>query len=128
MVIVNVTMQKMVLSNYNRGSADISVLYHDGKDRMVSKRIAMDRPEAVAEDLLRTLRQQIKSQNRPPYLEDDPIADSVMLRFGKDEEEIETKMKVFLAKVSAKAKTMGQKSGMTYLNSWTQMKGMEMDF
>ena len=129
MVIVNVTVQKMVLSNYNRGSADISVLYNDGKDRMVSKRVVMDNTDAIAAEFIRLLRRQIKDQNKPAYLEDDPIRDTVVLRFSKDEEEIESKLKVFLAKINARAKGMAQqKGGLGYLNTWTQLKGMEFDF
>ncbi len=129
MVIVNVIVQKMVLSNYNRGSADISVLYNDGKDRMVSKRVLMDNTDAIAAEFIRMLRRQVKDQNRPPYLEDDPIRDTVVLRFSKDEEEIESKLKVFLAKINSKVKGMGQqKGGMGYLSSWSQLKGMEFDF
>jgi hypothetical protein len=129
MIVITVTPQKLVLSNYNRGSGDISLLYNDGKDRMVSKRMAMDNPDAIAADLMRTLRRQIKEQNRPAYLEDDPLTDTVVLRFSKDEEEIETKIKVFLARVNAKAKGMGQqKGGMGYLNSWNSMRGMEVEF
>jgi len=129
MVIVNVTVQKMVLSNYNRGSADISVLYNDGKDRMVSKRVVMDNTDAIAAEFIRLLRRQIKDQNKPAYLEDDPIRDTVVLRFSKDEEEIESKLKVFLAKINARVKGMAQqKGGLGYLNTWTQLKGMEFDF
>lgn len=129
MVIVNVQLQKMVLSNYNRGAGDISVLYNDGKERMVSKRVPMDNPDSIAAEFMRMLRKQVKEQNRPPYLEDDPIRDTVVIRFHKDEEELETKMRVFLAKINSRVKGLGQqKGGVTYLNSWTQLKGMEFDF
>jgi len=129
MIVINVQLQKLVLSNYNRGSGDISILYNDGKDRMVSKRVNVDRPEEVAGEFMRMLRKQVKDQHRPPYLEEDPLLDTILVRFSKDEEEMETKIKVFLARINAKAKNMGrQAGGMGYLNSWTQMKGMEFDF
>lgn len=130
MVIVNVQVQKMVLSNYNRGSGDISILYTDGKERMVSKRVPMDNPDHVAAEFMRLLRHQVKEQNKPAYMEDDPIRDSIIIRFNKDEEELETKMKVFLAKINSRVKGLGgqQKGGVSYLNSWTQLKGMEFDF
>ncbi len=129
MVIVNAIVQKMVLSNYNRGSADISILYHDSKDRMVSKRVNMDNTDVIAAEFMRMLRHQIKDQNKPAYLEDDPIRDTVVIRFSKDEEELETKLRVFLAKINARAKGMGQqKGGLGYLNTWSQLKGMEFEF
>ena len=109
MVIVNAIVQKMVLSNYNRGSADISILYHDSKDRMVSKRVNMDNTDVIAAEFMRMLRHQIKDQNKPAYLEDDPIRDTVVIRFSKDEEELETKLRVFLAKINTRAKGMASR-------------------
>src|SRR3989338_1187449 len=98
MIIVNVQLQKMILSNYNRGAGDISVLYNDGKDRMVSKRVSVDNPDAVAGEFLQMLRKQIKEHHKPDYLEGDVFADTIIIRFNKEEEEAETKMKVFLGK------------------------------
>ncbi len=129
MIIVNVTPQKMVLSNYNRNAADISILYNDGKDRMVSKRIAMDNPDAIAAEFMRMLRRQVKEQHKPAYLEGDALTDTIVIRFAKDEEEVETKMRAFLAKVLSRVKGLNQqKQGMSYLNSWTQLKGLEFEF
>ncbi len=129
MILVKVELQKLILSQYNRGSGDISILYNDGKDRMVSKRVKMENSELLADEFMRMIRQQVKDQNRPPYQEDDVLLDTVIPRFTKDEEEVTTKIKVFLAKINAKAKGMDQqKTGMSYLNSWTQMKSMEFEF
>ena len=77
------------------------------------------------------LRKQIKEHHKPDYLEGDVFADTIIIRFNKEEEEAETKMKVFLGKINAKAKTMvanQQKNGMSYLNNWTNMRQMECEF
>ena len=99
---VLVKMKKLSVSKFSpkERSVEIDVIFNDGSDKEITKKVAIDDPQKLAEDLILEIRNLEKSSNQ--RFDGESILDDLVTIVFEDEDKTLQKMTMFFSRVCDK--------------------------
>ena len=129
MKIVSLEVKKIWIGKFfpKENNVELHILFNDGADKEVLKKVSIDDPEGIAEDIIAGLRKLERKLNKNE--EEGSIIDNFVNVVFKDEEEAVKEISKFVYKVGREIeKISGKKDAEGYLDIIRTLKSLKLEF
>lgn len=126
---VDVAFKRMEVANFDprQEVVEYRIIFNDGKDRGIQKNGKIEDPQQEATALIKEIREKLKALHNERSLDDDPLANIVMVRSKQDDEELLEKIARFLNSVKERIR-VAKLSKLSYADMEKKVKGMTTEF
>lgn len=105
----------------------VKLLFDDGQEQTSVKQFSITDPQAQAREWFGEVRALLKKRHQPDSLDDDPLANVLVLRFKQEEDVLQDKLARFLAQAREKIRS-AKLAKLSYYDLNRKMKAYQVEF